>query len=78
MFPTAAPLLAEHSETAIEGEYIVVFKNEIGEDEGKYYCTVHVLRGRGYGVPGNPLLAVSIIYLLDQTLPLSKNPTSSE
>lgn len=30
-----APLLAVDSETAIDGEYIVVFKEEVGEDEGE-------------------------------------------
>ena len=33
--PTLAPLLAEHSETVIDGEYIVVFKDELGDDESK-------------------------------------------
>ena len=30
----SAPLLAADSPTAIAGEYLVVFKNEVGDDEG--------------------------------------------
>ena len=30
-----APLLAKDSPTAIDGEYLVVFKEEMGDDEGK-------------------------------------------
>lgn len=33
--PTA-PLFAADSPTAIEGEYLVVFKNEVGDDVGKF------------------------------------------
>lgn len=33
----AAPLYGFDSETAIEGEYIVVFKNEIGDHIGKLF-----------------------------------------
>ena len=46
-----APLLGENAEEIIDGEYIVVFKNEIGDDQGNcvLLCVcvcVHVERER--------------------------------
>ena len=39
----SAPFYAANSPTAIDGEYIVVFKKEIGDDIGKFWFMISKL-----------------------------------
>ena len=37
---SAAPLLAEDSQTAVKGEYIVIFNEDITEEKGMFACSI--------------------------------------